>query len=423
MNSSPLYRAQLLIQQNRFELAERELRRFLAEEPDYAEGHSLLAICVSDNASRYDEASRIAEHAVGLEPDSPYSHFVLSIIRQKRRHFEEAYESIQEAIRLDPYEADYFAQVATIQINLSKWQDSLQAAEQGLAIDPDHMGCINLRSIALERLGRVDDARQSTSEALRRDPDDAMAHISAGWNALSNSDYVKAQESFREALRLEPDNPMAREGMLDALRSRHLLFRLMHRFYSWITRFSQGNQAKIIIGLWLVHMILSRLGRAFPAIDPFVTPISMLYLSFVLLSWVAKPLFDTVLRFNFFGRTLLSIREIWTSNFIAMCFCGAITGGLVGWFAVHPIVGVWALLYWGFMVIPIVATFHQPTATRQALMGVLAGLTALALPAGILIGYLAQSIDMILFSMMIFIGGIIAVQVLNMILSVKRVRY
>ena len=59
-----LSRAQLLIQQQRYDLAERELRGLLVEEPDQAELHSLLAVCRFQEESRWMEASEVALVAV-----------------------------------------------------------------------------------------------------------------------------------------------------------------------------------------------------------------------------------------------------------------------------------------------------------------------------------------------------------------------
>ena len=63
-------RAQLLINQGRFEMAEREIRQMLGENPDDGYAHCLLAICAGNQESRYDEATREAELAVAIEPDS-----------------------------------------------------------------------------------------------------------------------------------------------------------------------------------------------------------------------------------------------------------------------------------------------------------------------------------------------------------------
>ena len=62
---------------------------------------------------------------------------------------DEAERTIQEALQLDPYNAEFFALQANVAFQRDKWQDALAAAEQGLAIDPEHVDCANLRATSL----------------------------------------------------------------------------------------------------------------------------------------------------------------------------------------------------------------------------------------------------------------------------------
>ncbi len=60
-----IQRARMLIEQSRVDMAEREIRGALAEEPDNAEAHALLGVCLVD-MQKFDEARREAEMAVHL---------------------------------------------------------------------------------------------------------------------------------------------------------------------------------------------------------------------------------------------------------------------------------------------------------------------------------------------------------------------
>ena len=57
-------RAQMLISQGRFDMAEREIRQVLGENPDDGLAHCMLAICAATDESRYEEATREAQLAV-----------------------------------------------------------------------------------------------------------------------------------------------------------------------------------------------------------------------------------------------------------------------------------------------------------------------------------------------------------------------
>lgn len=135
MNYTILHRARLLLEQRRFDAAEKELRRCLAEEPDLADAHALLALCVSVEKDRLLEATQEAEQAVALGPDSSYPQFVLSHVLFQRRQYEAALKAINEAILIDPTDATYFGHKASVLMAMEKWQDALESAEQGLQVD------------------------------------------------------------------------------------------------------------------------------------------------------------------------------------------------------------------------------------------------------------------------------------------------
>src|SRR5258708_19244428 len=120
-------RAQLLLQQGRYEMAEQDLRQALAIDPEDGRVHALLAICLPES-KRFDEALESGRKAVGLAPDNSFCHYALAFAHFKRdahasehrtlfssrKEFQEAESSIQEAIRLDPHEGIYFALLSSI---------------------------------------------------------------------------------------------------------------------------------------------------------------------------------------------------------------------------------------------------------------------------------------------------------------------
>src|SRR5579862_5261145 len=78
-----LARAQLLLEQSRYDLAERELRDALAADPDHALAHALLAVCHLEQ-DQLDDATREAKAALGLEPDLAYASYVLGLVLHRR---------------------------------------------------------------------------------------------------------------------------------------------------------------------------------------------------------------------------------------------------------------------------------------------------------------------------------------------------
>lgn len=208
-------RALILFHQSRPELAEEELRRELAINPDSALAHGLLASCFRKRG-KLDEAEQSARKAVGLDPQLPYTHHVLAMVLSDRNRLAEAETAIREAIRLNPACADYFAVLARVKLMAENWEGALDAANQGLCCQPEHTDCNNCRALALINLGRIRTARATLDTNLTLHPNNADTHAHQGWTLLAANHPEKAQEHFQEALRLSPAFDWARAGVVEA---------------------------------------------------------------------------------------------------------------------------------------------------------------------------------------------------------------
>jgi tetratricopeptide (TPR) repeat protein len=417
-------RVQLLLSQHRHELAERDLRVMLADDPGDATAQSLLALCILHDRSRMVEATEMAQQAVGLAPDEPLGHYALAVSYLQRNRNEEAAAAIQESLRLDPHDADAFAVLSRSHLARQRYQPSLDAAVQGLAIDPDHLDCCNLRSISLERLGRGDEAIASAGETLRRDPDNPMSHAAHGHALLNAGRYKEAQVAFREALRLDPHQEMARIGLINALNNRSIFFRMVHRFYVLLSRMNSSAAFALIIGAWVLVQVLTRVvGPAVPFLQPFIYPIVALYVFFVVLTWIANPLFNSFLRFHPFGQHLLDRSQRWASNLIAPCLVLSVFGFLVACYFGNVILAFLAMAYWLGMAIPISATFLMPTQKRQLLVGAATVVIALVPVIGVIRSLSEQSPSPLYHSFAQFAYCLLAIQIASNVIAIKPVRH
>ncbi len=349
-------RAQMLLQHGKHELAEKELRLALATDPNDASAHAALALCLSAR-EKCDEAESEAREAIHLAPDEPYPHYTQAVVCFQRNRFGEALQSIDEAIRIQPADADYFALKSQIYLSKRDWQSALGAAESGLELDAEHVSCTNMRAIALVKLDRPHEAGQTIDAALGRDPEDALSHANQGWTLLDRGDPKKAMEHFREALRLNPEMEWAREGIVEALKSHNFIYRWMLRYFLWMSKLDSGKQWMIIIGGYIAYRFLAATAKTNPQLAPFLWPFMGLYLGFAVMTWVAYPLFNLLLRLNRFGRLALSREQIFETNWFGGCIIvGLLTlaTGLALKMAGVIIAGIGFLV----LVIPLSGTFR-----------------------------------------------------------------
>jgi len=314
-------RALILHEQGRYEEAERELRQSLSTDADNAWAHAMLAMCLSQR-SQLKEATAEAQRAVGLAPSIPFPHYVLAKVFADRDRDAEARESIKQALALDPYNPTFYAMLSRIELSDRHWQPALDAAENGLAIDADHIGCVNLRAMALVHLGRKEEAAAAISGTLARDPHNAVSHANQGWTLLHQGLHKPALEHFREALRIDPNSEWARQGMVEALKARHLAYRLMLRYFLFMSRLTGRAQWGIVIVAYIGFRLIGAAAAQSPLIGAIALPLLVAYIAFAYLTYIATPLSNLLLCLSKFGRMALS-REQRTA---ALCV-GAMLGG------------------------------------------------------------------------------------------------
>lgn len=354
--SAALQRAEHLLALERPADAERELRRYLASDPDNPLAHAVLARTLQDQGQA-DKALHESSLAIHLGPDVDYCYYVHALVLSELDRDREAEQAAREALRLDPEDADYYALLAGVLHDQKLWQESLDAANQGLEYDAEHVGCLNIRASALVKLGRQTEAAALLDVALRRDPDNAFTHANKGWAQLQANQPAAALEHFREALRLEPNNAWAREGIIQALHARHLVYRLLLRYFFAMSRLPGKTQMILIVGAYVITRVLRVLGRQMPELQPYVAPILVLYVVFVFLSWTSQPLFDLLLRLSRFGRLALTKERVTASNWVG----GLLAGGLLS-LGLALVSGHHSLLLpaavCALMIIPVSATYE-----------------------------------------------------------------
>ncbi len=376
---SPAFeRGHVLLQQGRHDLAEREFRQGLSEDPDNAFGHSQYALCLIHRDAKAD-ALREATEAVRLEPNFGFHHYVLSIAQERNGRLKEAEAAAQQALELDPGEADYFGQLASLALQRGRPKDALSYAEEGLACDAENTWCANLRAMALVKLDRKAEAGAALGSALSDDPEDALTHANQGWTCLHQGNYKQALVHYREALRLNPEFEWAREGLKESLKARYPFYRVVLGFSLWLYRQQGWVQIAVIAMLVLGQRLLRGVGGAFPVLGPLMVPLAVALFGFILLSWVAEPLANFLLQFHPLGRLALTRTERIESLLIGGLFVAALAALTARIFGVQD--GLLWAIFFGFMIFPVNTLFRLPNPwARLAMGGAIVYMIYLAVP-------------------------------------------
>ncbi|MBN2486800.1 MAG: tetratricopeptide repeat protein [Bacteroidales bacterium] len=314
MNGDLLNRAQVLIQQNKYNEAEKEIKSYLSANPDSAHAFKMLGI-VYVETKRDKDAEAVLKNALTLSPNDDIVYYLLGRVQILRKNYKEAAGMLNQAISINPYDADYFGVLSSIKEATKDFKGMLSLAEEGLSIDPENLLCLNNRSTALIKLGRKDEAFKTADKSLELDPENPLTHATYGWSHLEKGNTKKALEHFRESLRLDPNSDYAQAGMLQALKARYMVYRLFLKYAFFMNNLKGKLQWAIIIGLYLIFRYFNKIAIENPALRPVVVPIIVIYVLFALSTWIIGPLSNLFLRFNFYGRYLLSKTEKLSSMF------------------------------------------------------------------------------------------------------------
>ncbi|CBN54008.1 MULTISPECIES: tetratricopeptide repeat protein [Kamptonema] len=353
-----LERAEILLQQSRYELAEKELREELATDPENSLAHAWLSLCLIE-FRQYEAAVKEADLAIHVAPDYSYAHYVqasvaLRLYREYRRTLNDVKQlqkselAIAEAIRLEPENADYFCFLAILHIQRAeRWEKSLETmtvsdlftgkrpyrdcylkaletVERGLRINPQHPESLNIRTAILSELGRKQQARANVKSALLNDPENPSALSSLGWFVLDEERNEAALQHFMAALRIDPQLENAKLGVVEVYKRRYLTYR-------WLSITTKIG--RIVAYFFLTIVIGELIFAIFPINSIFPRWLPVISFGYCLLSIVFPLVFTLVLQFNSSEKLATPSTELIKASFVCgiifafTCYC---TSGTIG---------------------------------------------------------------------------------------------
>jgi hypothetical protein len=100
----------------------------------------------------------------------------------------------------------------------------------------------------------------------------------------------------------------------------------MLAYFLWMGRQSGRMQAAFIIGTLFGGRLIRSMAESDPKLGMVLWPLMVLFYLFIYLSWTAVPMFNLLLRFDRFGRLVLSHDERVASNWFGLCVLPALVG-------------------------------------------------------------------------------------------------
>lgn len=249
-----LFVARRQMEQGLVEPAIESLRRALTVDPDFADAHAMLALCLVDRR-RLHAAAHEATMALSLEPESRLALLASGQVAMARRRFRDAETAYREI--LDRYPEDVsgrrgLAEVYGLIGRAAEARPLLEAARELEPEDPDVH--VDLGELALAG-GDANAAEASVRRALELFPEHHGALILMGRIHLHRGDVEAARDHAVWALR---QNPASRTALvlLAAIQARKSrLLGLWWRWSTWMGTLGDGRAILVLLAAYVLYRV------------------------------------------------------------------------------------------------------------------------------------------------------------------------
>ena len=146
---------------------------------------------------------------VELRPNHAKSHFNRGVTLSELRRNEEALESIDRAIALDPELGRAHSQRGLLLLRLERFEEAVEAYEVAIARLPDDQQSQHNHSYALAALGRAEEALASAERAHALDPNDGRPYHVRGQALDQLGRHEEAIVALERAMELGCVTPFA----------------------------------------------------------------------------------------------------------------------------------------------------------------------------------------------------------------------
>jgi tetratricopeptide (TPR) repeat protein len=141
-----------------------------------ARGRSRLQLQRGRGRCHLEEALADYNEAIRLNPGDAQAYVNRGFAKAQMGRLEEAIADFNEAIRLNPGEAASHHSRGMAQAQLGRFDESLADCEEAIRLNPGHAPGYNSRGVAKAQMGPIEEALVDFDEAIRLNPRDARTY-------------------------------------------------------------------------------------------------------------------------------------------------------------------------------------------------------------------------------------------------------
>ena len=169
-----------------------------------------LESMIAVTRNRANDALKLAEQAVNLDPVSSVARTAQSYAHQARFDIDAALASARVAVRNNSRDAYALARLAELQLGVDETTAALASAREATRVDPENSLAYSILGYVYLIQLDVDAAQTAFAEAIARDPGDPLPHLGLGLATIRDGYLTEGREHIEVAASLDPNNALIR---------------------------------------------------------------------------------------------------------------------------------------------------------------------------------------------------------------------
>eukprot|EP00903_Cladosiphon_okamuranus_P001401 g1399.t1 len=159
-------------------------------------------------AGEIEKAQRCYKLVLKKLPEQPDALNLLGVTYRQQGFPKRAMEYIQKAIKVNPNQSVFYANLARTMIDLKVDGEGLLAVtEKALSLNPREREALNIKAIALSGLQRMEEAEDLFKALIVAYPNFGDAYTNYGLLLRKSYRWQEALDTFKKAQIIEPNNP------------------------------------------------------------------------------------------------------------------------------------------------------------------------------------------------------------------------
>jgi len=159
-------------------------------------------------------ADRIKNASLPHMPPKSSCYFWLGNSYYMSGQFQEAVDSFNKAIELNPKAEDYYTQLANSYLGLKQFEKAIQAAKRSIEIEQNNDFAYHILSKIYKTMGKYDEAVDALKKAIELAPKVVDRYISLADLYREMGNFGEAINTLKKALEIEPNNARLYSGLI-----------------------------------------------------------------------------------------------------------------------------------------------------------------------------------------------------------------